>query len=172
MGPFDAHLPYTLATFTFLQRRAGGKVHDPAVESACAAVAALEGGPESAERLLEAVRATITTLDHPGLVTTLARIFGEPAVQVDFAQASDREGRLARVRRATFGDSRPWIAGIADRSPEGDLGVHWVLVDGLYDQVKLLDPNPWNDVDEERSVPLGDFVVLWELAGGHALRLR
>lgn len=171
MGPFDAHLPYTLATFTFLQRRAGARVVDPAVEAACAAVAALEGGPDSAARLLEAVSAVVSTADVEGISRALGRIFGAERVQVDFASAPDREGRLARVRRATFGDNRPWIAGVADRAADGALGVHWVLVDGLYDTVRLLDPNPWNDVDEERMVPLGDFVVMWELAGGHALRL-
>lgn len=170
MGPFDANLPYTVATFTFLQRRAGARVLDPATESACAAVAALEEGAAAAERLLEAVTALGGEATPDGIAGTLGKLFGG-AVQVDFAQAPDREGRLARVRRATFGDNRPWIAGIADRARDGQLGVHWVLVEGMGEVVRLLDPTPWDDQDDERSLPLADFVVLWELAGGHAFRL-
>ena len=35
-----------------------------------------------------------------------------------------------------------------------------------------MDPNPWDDVDEERTVPLGDFQVLWELTGCSAIAVE
>jgi hypothetical protein len=75
------------------------------------------------------------------------------------------------VRRATFGRNVPWVACIVDREPDGTVGRHWVLVEAFTDTVRLMDPNPWDDVAEERAMPLVDFMVRWELAGGFGVRV-
>ena len=44
-------------------------------------------------------------------------------------------------------------------------------VDIVEAEVAAADPNPWNDVDETRRIPVGDFQVLWELDGCTAVHL-
>jgi hypothetical protein len=46
---------------------------------------------------------------------------------------------------------------------EGKVHPSWLLVERVTDEVTAMDPNPWNDVDEERHIPVQDFQVLWEL---------
>jgi len=33
-----------------------------------------------------------------------------------------------------------------------------------------MDPYPWDDLDEEHTIELTEFLVKWELAGGQGLR--
>ena len=39
----------------------------------------------------------------------------------------------------------------------------WLVVERVTEEVLAMDPNPWNDIDEERHIAVGDFHVLWEL---------
>ena len=56
------------------------------------------------------------------------------------------------------------LARIADRV-DGVLIERWALVLDVGEQVHLLDPNPWDDVAEDRLLALPEFVVRWALAG-------
>jgi hypothetical protein len=59
----------------------------------------------------------------------------------------------------------PIITAIVDRFPDGSIGTHWVMVERVTDTVTCMDPYPWDDIDEEYSLPLVEFMVRWELAG-------
>ena len=43
------------------------------------------------------------------------------------------------------------------------------MVEQFTDRVILMDPYPWDDVDEEYELPLTEFMVRWELAGNNSL---
>ena len=48
----------------------------------------------------------------------------------------------------------------------------WLVVERVTDQVAVMDANPWNDIPEERSMPVNDFPVLWELDHCTAVYIR
>ena len=48
---------------------------------------------------------------------------------------------------------------------------NWVLVEALRETVQLMDPYPWDRVEEEREMPLWEFVAKWELAGCESWRV-
>ena len=56
------------------------------------------------------------------------------------------------------------LATIAD-AIEGGVAVRMALVLDVNEEVYLLDPNPWDDIAEDRHLPINDFAVRWELAG-------
>jgi hypothetical protein len=85
--------------------------------------------------------------------------------------AGSRDERLVRLRRHQFAHGTPWMARVWERRADGLVAPAWLVIDGVTDRVRALDPNPWNDVDEERSLPVGDFLVLWELDGNAALHV-
>ena len=149
----------TLATLTYLWHRAGVRPTDADIASTCDAI---DGGDAAAaERLMDGV--------PPGdAVAALNAAFG--SVRALTLGSGTREDHVAATRRLDFGDNLPWLARIADRDRDGSIGARWVIVARLAESVDILDPNPWDDVAEERSLPLGDFMVRWELAGGEAVR--
>lgn len=172
MNAADPHLPVTLATYVFLVHAAGHAVSDPAVEAACAAFA--EGGKPVDELGATLVAAVSSHLQGEGVdaVTgALRALFADGAVRTDLGDAPDRESRLAAIRRAHFGNHLPWLAVLIERMPDGDVGRRWVLVESFDGAAKVMDPNPWDDKDEERELPIGDFLVQWELAGCVSARL-
>jgi hypothetical protein len=71
---------------------------------------------------------------------------------------------ITALRRARFGNALPMLARIADRV-DGSLIERWALVLDVGSEVHLLDPNPWDDVAEDRTLSLSEFVVRWALAG-------
>ena len=90
--------------------------------------------------------------------------------RVEGALGRTREERLGRVRSYQFRHNLPWLACIYDRFPDGSVLPHWVLVERVQDQITCLDPYPWDDVDEEITTPVGDFLVKWELTGAVCAR--
>ncbi|MDP2305441.1 MAG: hypothetical protein Q8P18_05395 [Pseudomonadota bacterium] len=173
----DESLAITLATFLFLVRRAGHALKDPAVESACAAftVASGAGGAPVetlGKALVDAVRVHLTGARVEDVVTALGALLGGDHVFTDLGEAPERESRTAAIRRAHFGNPLPWLAVIIDRQPDGEVGRHWVMVEAFDDAARVMDPNPWDDKDEERSLPIGDFMVQWELAGCRSVRVH
>lgn len=167
----DPILDVTIATFLYLVRRAGLVVRDDEVEAACAAIDG--GGADVAslgQRLVDAVRPLLGAGSSADVAAALAALVGADRVSTDLAGEVDRDARVTAVRRASFGNHLPWLAQIADRV-DGTLGVHWVMVEEFTDTVRVMDPNPWDDRAEERTFPLADFMLRWELAGGVAIRV-
>lgn len=173
MHTLDESLAVTLATFLFLVRRAGHPLKDPAVESACAAFD-LGGAPVEVlgKALVDAVRTHLAGARVEDVVAAIGALLGEDLVLTDLGDAPDREARAAAIRRAQFGHSLPWLAVIIDRQPDGEVGRHWVMVESFDDEARVMDPNPWDDKDEERSLPIVDFMVRWELAGCRSVRVK
>ena len=97
-------------------------------------------------------------------------LYGEERVDSSLG-AGSRDLRARNARRYQFSHNLPWIACIIDRFPDGQVGAHWVMVEQVTDVVKIMDPYPWDDVDEEINMPVVDFMVKWELAGANSLRL-
>ncbi len=156
----------TLATWIYALHRLGGTIAAAPVASACRAVDA--DGAAAAPALLAAVRTVLTGDAYTDVVAAVNAVLGVGATAAVGAGA-DAESRAGALRRASFGDNRPWIAALAERR-DGVLGEHLALVAAFGDTVTLLDPNPWDDVAEERTLPLAEFLVRWELAGAQALR--
>lgn len=156
-----ALLPYTFATWVFALHQAGVPADDPEVSSACRAIAEADGREATdaaGEALVERLRAL---LGEEGDVAAAARrIYGD-RVAGDMG-TGDRVERTHRIRKYQFARSLPWLARIWERT-NGSVHPNWVLVERVTDEVTAMDPNPWNDLDEERHIPVSDFHVLWEL---------
>lgn len=166
----DPNRNVTVATFLYLARRAGVPLADASVEAACAGLDT--AGPADLVARGEALVAAIGAhLDGDDVRAAVAALVGEDHLRPSFATEGTREERIAAVRRASFGHPLPFLARIVDRSPTGTVGVHWVLVEDVREEVSVMDPNPWDDLPEARSFPIGDFMVRWELAGGESVRV-
>ena len=162
----------TLATWIYLLDEAGHRAEDDAIRAACAAIR--EAAPEDADALGMKLAGLIEDRldgDDPEAVAAFVEgLFGEAHVTTDFGP--DRAHRISAVRSYQFQTSLPWVAGIIERFPTGEVGLHWVLVTRVTDHVHLMDPYPWDDLDEAADVPLVEFMVKWELAGCPALAWR
>ena len=47
----------------------------------------------------------------------------------------------------------------------------WIMVEKVTDTVLCMDPYPWDDVDEEFTVDLPEFLLRWKLTGSVAIHL-
>lgn len=159
-------LAYALATWVFLLHVDGIHADDAGLHEACGAVRAAEDeetGNVAGEALVARVEGILEGMG-PGEVQAFAtRLYGDRAT---FGLGEgDRHDRTQRIRQYQFSRSLPWLARIWERQPDGQVGPTWMVVERVTDQVTAMDPNPWNDIDETRHVPLVDFQVLWELDG-------
>lgn len=162
----------TLATYSFLLHRAGVAPTDAAVAAALGKLAAAtEGFDAAGQALVGAVSAHVRGEGEDALVAAARALYGE-RVHTDLGAAADRDGRLAAIRRATFGSPLPWLARIVERTTDGAVQLTWVLVERLDDEVQVMDPDPWDGKDEERALPTADFLVLWELGGNASIRVQ
>lgn len=155
--------PYTFATWVFMLHVDGVPAGDPAVASACRSV--LDAGDETAgnaagEALVRAVRELIGDGGAEAVQAASRKLYGARA-SATMGQGT-RDERTARIRKYQFEHQLPWLARVWERSESG-VGPSWLLVERVTDVVHAADPNPWNDIDEARRVPIGDFQVLWEL---------
>lgn len=162
----DGNLRVALATWIFILHTTGHPCDDPALASACAAVAAAEDeqtGDAAGLALIERVGELVDQAGtEPQAVQALAaRLLGD-RVKTGMG-AGDRDARLSRIRTYQFGQGLPWLARIWERHPHGQVQPSWLLISEVTDLVRALDPNPWDDVDENRALPVRDFQVLWEL---------
>lgn len=82
-----------------------------------------------------------------------------------------REEKISSIRKHIFVTSRPWLAKIASRSG-AEIGHQWILVEDFSDSVTCMDPYPWDDIDEEYSMSIEEFMVRWELAGEEAIAFQ
>jgi len=152
----------TFATWVYVLFADGVAPQDEAVASGCHAVrdAADEAtGDAAGEALVDTVAARIDAAG--GLAQAASALYGD-RVSTELG-AGDREARTQRIRRYQFDQGLPWLARIWERRSGGSVSAGWVLVERVTDAVHAMDPNPWDDVDEERHLPVPDFHVLWEL---------
>lgn len=162
-------LRVTLATYLYLVHEAGHAVVDPALAAACATLSGAGAADAAAAgaALVEAVGLPADA-DAAAVQAWLDAAFGPGrvgALPLPTGAASAREARARALRSYQFRTSLPLLAQIVDRFPDGSVGAHWVMVERVTDQVTLMDPYPWDDIDEEQNVDLIEFLVKWELAG-------
>jgi hypothetical protein len=72
--------------------------------------------------------------------------------------------QLANIRKHVFGRSRPWLAKIATRVDD-QIELQWILVENFNEMVTCMDPYPWDDIDEEYTISIEEFMTRWKLAG-------
>ena len=161
------------ATWVYLLHAAGVRADDGAIASACAQIGEAdnaETGDKAGEALMDRVDALFDGPAEPERALAVAgQLYGDRAVNE--LGAGDRDARTANFRKYQFGKGLPWLARIWERQ-EGKVAPTWLLVEKIDDLVHAMDPNPWNDIDEERKLPVNDFQVLWELDGCSAVHLR
>lgn len=159
----DEILATTLATWVYVLHASGvhaeGDVHKLCAGVDGAADASL--GDKASVALVSHLQGLITGHDALSVRALLSGLFG--ARLDDGLGAGDREARVHRVRRYQFSHGYPWLARIWERQADGTVAPTWLIVERVTDEVTAMDPNPWNDIDEERHLPLADFHVLWEL---------
>lgn len=161
------------ATWTYLLHAAGVRAADAEVASACDEVSAASEaatGDVAGLKLLRRVDALFAGPSEPDRALAVARrLFGDRA-KADLGEG-DRDERSAGFRKYQFAQGLPWLARIWERS-DGKVAPTWLLIEKVDGMVHAMDPNPWNDVDEERKLPVADFQVLWELDGCSNVLLR
>jgi hypothetical protein len=164
------HLPTALATYLFLLHQAGHAAQDSDTAAAVEALATAEDSDAAGQILVDLIAGKLDGADDPDptqVAALMATFFGGDHVATDLGE--ERWDRARNARRYHFKHNLPWLARIVDRFPSG-LGTHWVLVERVTDEVTCMDPYPWDDLDEEYSVPVLEFMVKWELAGGESVR--
>ena len=159
-------LAFTLSTWVYVGHIRGRELLDPMVLAACEQVTS-SPDTDAAGQALASLLESRTADDFDAVVALATLLFG---AAVETTPGGERESRIRDARRYQFRTQLPWLARIVDRTPEGEVRPHWVLIEQVSDTVRVMDPYPWDDVDEEVDVPLVDFMVRWELAGGQGLR--
>ncbi|MEZ4236491.1 MAG: hypothetical protein R3F59_10095 [Myxococcota bacterium] len=156
--------PYTFATWVFTLHVDGVTAGDAVCREACDAIrAATEAEPGNAATDLVAESANSWATAPTSRPSPPPRTRCTAIVRADLGEG-DRTDRAARIRRYQFASHLPWLARIWERA-DGAVRQGWLLVERVTDEVSAADPNPWNDVDETRRLPVADFQVLWELDG-------
>jgi hypothetical protein len=162
----DAFVKLTFSTWVYQLFAAGVMPDDATLHERCSAVqgaADRTAGDAAGASLVDRVGEILGGGSEPETVTAAARkLYGDRASTG--LGDGDREERTQRIRKYQFGRSLPWLARIWERR-DGAVRPSWLLVERVTDQVTAMDPNPWNDIDEERRIPVADFQVLWELDG-------
>lgn len=158
-------LAFSVATWIFIGHDRGRPIADAAILEACEGIVGAENA-DAAGQVLAGLVADRTDGSIASVKALAVALFGE----VDEAMGDSRDERVRSARRYQFKTQLPWLACIIDRFPSGAVGPHWVLVEQVSDVVRVMDPYPWDDIDEEVDVPVTDFMVKWELAGGEGLR--
>ena len=163
------HIAVTFATYVWLLHDSGRPTTDAGIAAACEALRAGKS-EERANALLARVTEQLGDPDpkFERVHEVAARLYGALHIATDFG--GSRDERLREARRYEFLQGLPWLARIYNRFPDGTVGPHWVMVQRMTDVVRIMDPYPWDDLDEEYEAPVVDFLVKWELAGARGLR--
>ena len=157
-------LPYTFATWVFLLHVDGEASDVDAVKAACQAILDAEdesAGNKAGEALVEAVGGVLEGAAPEQVLNAASALFGVRTAAT--LGQGDRAERTSRIRKYQFSRQLPWLARIWERGDDGHVRPEWLLVERVTDEVRAADPNPWNDIDETRHIPVADFHVLWEL---------
>ncbi|MBN1336365.1 MAG: hypothetical protein JXB39_10425 [Deltaproteobacteria bacterium] len=170
----DGHLSTVLATWTYLLHSGGYDPREPSILEACKAIDDLPADEDHdavGQGLVAAVREALEgATAFADVVEAVRRWYGDLKVATDLGDEEEREDRQRVIRRTRFAGRFPWIARIIDRFPDGSVGSHWVLVEDVGEAVHIMDPYPWDRVDDELHLPVLDFMVRWELAGLDSIR--
>jgi hypothetical protein len=175
-SPKSGNLPITLATWIYLLYDSGRLPEDAELRAACEALRAagveITDEPADFNELGQALTALVDLRiagveGFDGVLTWLRALFGN---HLTTEMGGDRDSRLHRARTYQFQTNLPWLARVIDRFPNGHVGAHWVMVESVTDGVRCMDPYPWDELDEEYTQPIVDFMVKWELAGGQGIR--
>jgi hypothetical protein len=175
-SPKSGNLPITLATWIYLLYDGGRLPEDAGLRAACEALRAagveVSDAPadfdELGRALVDLVEARLDgARSFDDVLAWLTALFGG---RLDTDMGGDRDNRLQRARTYQFQTNLPWLARVIDRFPSGEVGAHWVMVESVTDGVRCMDPYPWDDLEEEYTQPITDFMVKWELAGGQGIR--
>lgn len=164
----DSQSHLTFATWVLALHAAGVPCSDEPIAVSCTALLAGEGG---AEALVDAVAARFSHGSEPDAVVTVATALYPERIRTDLGDG-DRAARLKHIRSLQFGRPLPWLARIFERDADGDVAPQWLLIETVTSSVITMDPNPWNDIDEARQIPLTDFQVLWELDACTSVSVR
>jgi len=172
-APKTGNLGVTVGTWLFILHTYGHELADAEISAACAAIqSADEAGTDDAGKalvaLVDAALGEAPTTDD--VRSWLTGLLGES--HVDRIEGSDRADRTHHIRAYQFRSNLPFIAHIIDRFPDGTVGGHWVMVERVTDTVTCMDPYPWDDLDEEYTLPVVEFMVKWELAGCESILFR
>ena len=159
-----------LATWIYMVDDGGHRPADTGLVAACDALRSgtADNADALGQALVDAVAKSLGT-DHSAAAVRawLNAQLGD--TRVGSIEGESRDDRTRQMRAYQFRTSMPFVALIIDRFPDGSVGPHWVMVERVTDQVTCMDPYPWDDLDEEYSQPLVEFMVKWELAGCEAL---
>lgn len=156
-------VPYTVATWVFTLHVAGVHAADEHVRRHCQQVLAAteeQAGNAAGEALVARIRELLAGDEPEHVAAVAASLYGD-RVRQDLG-TGDRVDRIARIRKYQFASQLPWLARIWERL-DGEVRPSWLLVERVTDEVTAADPNPWNDIEEERRMAVSDFHVLWEL---------
>lgn len=171
MTDHPGSLATTLATWVYVLHASGAPASHDGVRGHCEAVAAAtnaESGDAAGLSLVDAVQELLDG-DDPAAVQAVGEALYGDRLAGGF-DGEDRSDRTAAIRRYQFEVGLPWLARIWERSGD-QVSPNWVIVERVTDEVTAMDPNPWDDIDEERHLPVADFHVLWELDACSAVRL-
>ncbi len=170
----ETRLRLSLATWIVQLHGAGVQVEHPGLVELCLALQSATDatqGDAAANALVDQIGTMLGDgVRGPDGVAAFALALYGQRLGTDMGTGTRAE-RTARIRRYQFGRRLPWMARIWERGPDGTVSPHWLIVESVTDEVTAMDLNPWNDIDEERAVPVGDFHVLWELDGCTAMHV-
>ena len=172
-APKAGNLGVTVGTWLFILHTYGHDMSDAAIKAACAAIQdADEASTDDAGQALVAlVNRALGDAPSPDAVRAwLTGLLGE--AHVGHIEGDDRAARKQHIRAYQFRSNLPFITHIIDRFPDGTVGGHWVMVERVTDTVTCMDPYPWDDLDEEYTLPVVEFMVKWELAGNESIVFR
>lgn len=167
-----ATVAYALATWVFLLRVDGVEPDDSELAGTCAEVMSATDeavGNAAGEKLVDRVKSILGGIE-PGHIEAFARTLYGDRIHTGLGEGG-RSDRLTRIRKYQFDRNLPWLARIWERAEGGGVAPSWLVVERVTDEVTAVDPNPWNDIDETRHLPVSDFQVLWELDGCTAVAL-
>ena len=92
-----------------------------------------------------------------------------PQIQSGFGPKS-RNGKIQAIRHYEFQQSLPWLARVTNRTDSRKIE-QWIMVGKVTEVVHCMDPNPWDDIEEEFNYSLNDFMIRWELCAYEAIFL-
>ena len=159
---------YTFATWVFLLHASGVEAAETTVRDGCKAIVDAQD-EETGDAAVMALIEEVATGLSGGVETLAHQLYGD-RVDTDMG-AGTRAERSRRIRMHEFKNWIPWLAKIYQRDGSGAVHPVWVVVERLANVVTIMDPNPWNDIDEEYDLPVEDFHVLWELGGTQSISL-
>ena len=124
---------------------------------------------ELGKALVDALSETLAeNADYDTLCAWLNEQYSASQFKTSF-EGDTREEQISSIRKYVYQKGRPWLAEIADRRND-QLITQWVMVEDFTDSVTCMDPYPWDDIDEEYTLSLHEFMIRWELAGARSIR--